>query len=194
MRQFAMCAACAREYADPANRRFHAEPIACRDCGPRAWLERAAGAAFDRDALSTLDDVDAACTLLQSGQIVAIKGLGGFQLACDAGDAGAVARLRAHKRRERKPFALMARDLDVVRRHAVVTPDEAALLALPAAPIVILSNHTRYDGSTTKLPALEGRRPGSPHPYVIGTESVGRYLTVAAECARAGLAGVPGVQ
>jgi metallo-beta-lactamase class B len=79
-------------------------------------------------------------------------------------------------------------------REYIASAERFQRLAADAGADVILSNHTRYDGSTTKLPALEGRRPGSPHPYVIGTESVGRYLTVAAECARAGLAGVPGVQ
>ncbi len=138
MRSFAMCAACATEYRDPADRRFHAQPIACHACGPRAWLERADGRAIALDALTTLDAVDAVCSLLQRGQIVAIKGLGGFQLACDACNEEAVARLRARKRRERKPFALMVRDLTVARRHAVVSADDEALLTSPAAPIVIL--------------------------------------------------------
>ncbi len=138
MRAFPLCPACAAEYHDPADRRFHAEAIACYACGPRAWLERADGAAIALDALTTLDAVDAVCTLLQRGQIVAVKGLGGFQLACDATHQVAVARLRRLKRRERKPFALMARDLDVVRRYCAVTEAETELLQSPAAPIVIL--------------------------------------------------------
>ncbi|MBA3775653.1 MAG: carbamoyltransferase HypF, partial [Betaproteobacteria bacterium] len=138
MRAFALCAACSAEYSNPDDRRFHAQPVACHACGPRAWLERADGAPIALDTLTTLDAVDAACTLLQRGHIVAIKGLGGFQLACDAGNETAVARLRQRKRRERKPFALMARDLGVVRRYCVVAANEEALLQSPAAPIVIM--------------------------------------------------------
>lgn len=138
MRAFPMCGDCAAEYADPADRRFHAQPIACPRCGPRAWLEHADGAPVAIAALTALDQVDAACTLLQRDHIVAIKGLGGFQLACDAGNEQAVARLRAGKHRERKPFALMARDLEVVRHYCAIDDAEATLLRSPAAPIVIL--------------------------------------------------------
>jgi len=139
MRGFTLCAACAAEYAAPDDRRFHAQPVACHRCGPRAWLERADGAAIAVDTLTTLDEVDAALTLIHRGEIVAIKGLGGFQLACDATNADAVARLRAAKRREGKPFALMARDLAVIRAYALVDEAEAALLASPAAPVVLLA-------------------------------------------------------
>lgn len=138
MRNFALCAECAHEYERPEDRRFHAQPIACHTCGPRAELVRADGAAIALDALTTLDAVDAVCTLLQRGQIVAVKGLGGFQLACDATNDTVVAQLRKRKRRERKPFALMARDLDVVRQYCRVSERESALLASPAASIVLL--------------------------------------------------------
>ncbi len=138
MRAFAMCPQCRAEYDDPDDRRFHAQPIACHTCGPRPWLERADGAPIAIDALTSLDAIDAACTLLQRGNIVAIKGLGGFQLACDGGDETAVARLRRQKHRERKPFALMARDVTVIRRYCVVTEADEALLQSPAAPIVIM--------------------------------------------------------
>ncbi len=141
MRGFALCPACAAEYRDPANRRFHAQPIACHACGPKAWLERADRKPFAVDSLTTLDAVDAVCTLLQRGEIVAIKGLGGFQLACDAANESAVLRLRRRKRRERKPFALMVRDLDVAARYCSVGPAEAALLRSPAAPIVVMDTH-----------------------------------------------------
>jgi hydrogenase maturation protein HypF len=139
MAEFAMCPACAAEYHDPANRRFHAQPIACHVCGPTLSLVRTDGRAMTLDALSALDAADAACTLLQRGHILAIQGLGGYQLACDATQPDAVARLRQLKRRERKPFALMARDLTVIRRHARVSDAEAALLASAAAPIVLLA-------------------------------------------------------
>ena len=143
MHPFTMCEACAQEYADPHDRRFHAEPIACHLCGPRAWLERADGKPIAVDSLSMLDDVDAVCTLLKRGHIVAFKGLGGFQLACDATQEESVNRLRALKQREGKPFALMARDLDVVRRYCKVSDQESALLQSPAAPIVLLSRQDR---------------------------------------------------
>lgn len=138
MRAFTMCPQCRAEYDNPQDRRFHAQPIACHACGPRAWLERADSAPIAIDALTTLDAVDAVCTLLQRGHIVAIKSLGGFQLACDAADETTVSRLRQQKRRERKPFALMARDLTVIRRYCVVTEVDEALLLSPAAPIVIM--------------------------------------------------------
>jgi hydrogenase maturation protein HypF len=138
MRAFAMCRACAAEYADAADRRFHAQPIACDACGPRAWLERADGTPLATDAPGALDALDAACALLERGHIVAIKGLGGFQLACDACNGSAVARLRSRKGRECKPFALMARDLDAVQQYCSVSAQEAALLQSAAAPIVIL--------------------------------------------------------
>lgn len=138
MRAFTLCEACAREYGDPHDRRFHAQPIACHVCGPRSWLERADGSPFAVDSLSMLDDVDAVCTLLQRGHIVAIKGLGGFQLACDATQEEAVSRLRTLKQREGKPFALMARGLDVIQHYCAVNDREAALLQSSAAPIVLL--------------------------------------------------------
>ena len=137
MARFALCSDCQAEYDDPADRRFHAQPIACHVCGPKLTLARADGGPI---ALTSLwkDEADAACTLLQRGHILAIQGLGGYQLACDATVADAVLRLRAGKRRERKPFALMARDLDVIGRYACVDATEAALLRSPAAPIVLL--------------------------------------------------------
>ncbi len=138
MAGFAMCPACAREYADPADRRFHAQPIACHVCGPKLTLARADGRAMTLEALTALDEADAACTLLQRGHILAIQGLGGYQLACDATQSDVVARLRLLKRRERKPFALMARDLAVIRDHARVSDAGAALLASASAPIVLL--------------------------------------------------------
>lgn len=138
MRDFPLCPDCRAEYGNPADRRFHAQPVACHACGPRAWLERADGAAIALDSLSMLDAVDAACTVLQRGMILAIKGTGGFQLACDATREASVAKLRALKQRERKPFALMARDLAMVRAWCWVSPEDEALLTSSAAPIVIL--------------------------------------------------------
>jgi hydrogenase maturation protein HypF len=138
MAPFAMCDPCRTEYRNPSDRRFHAEAIACHACGPKAVLVRLDGRAVSFDQHSMLDDVDAVGGLLQKGEIVAIKGLGGYQLTCDATNAGAVARLRRSKRRERKPFALMARDLDVVRRYCAVDAEEERQLAGPQGPIVLL--------------------------------------------------------
>ncbi|MCK9192753.1 MAG: Sua5/YciO/YrdC/YwlC family protein, partial [Nevskia sp.] len=139
MRAFALCPACRAEYTAPDDRRFHAQPIACYACGPRAWLERYDHAPIAVEALTTLDDVDAACTLLQRGHLLAIKGLGGFQIACDASNETTVAALRQKKRREGKPFALMARDLELIQRYCHVDCAEETLLRGPAAPIVLLN-------------------------------------------------------
>lgn len=128
MATFTLCAACRGEYGDPADRRFHAEAIACPACGPRTRLVPE----LPGDAVAT------ATALLAAGRIVAVKGIGGYHLACDATDATAVARLRAAKRRETKPFALMACDLAVIRRYCTVSPQEADLLAGAAAPIMLL--------------------------------------------------------
>ena len=138
MASFALCPACQAEYADPADRRFHAQPIACHVCGPKLTLARADRRSIALESLSMLDEADAACTLLQRGHVIAIEGLGGYQLACDATAPDAVQRLRTGKRRERKPFALMARDLEVIGRYACVDDAEAALLRSAAAPIVLL--------------------------------------------------------
>src|SRR5262249_3990653 len=138
---FVMCEACLAEYRSPADRRFHAEPIACHDCGPHLSLLRLDGEAVSFDQHSLLDDVDAARQLIERGDIIAIKGLGGYQLACDATNAEAVMRLRKRKRRDAKPFALMARDLDVVRRYCRTSPEEERELTGAAAPIVLLPAH-----------------------------------------------------
>lgn len=138
MAAFTMCEACRSEFGDPADRRFHAEAIACHACGPKPRLLRLDGRAISFDQHSMLDDVDAVCSLLQNGEIVAVKGLGGYQLACDATRADVVARLRGLKRREAKPFALMARDLNVIRRYCTVDSVHERELASAQAPIVLI--------------------------------------------------------
>jgi len=139
MAPFAMCEACKIEYSEPTDRRFNAQAIACPDCGPRATLIRLNGRATDFDQYSMIDSIDAACCLIQEGEIVAVKGLGGYHLACDATRADAVARLRRLKRRDGKPFALMARDLEVIRRYCSVGSVEKRLLTGTSAPIVLLA-------------------------------------------------------
>lgn len=137
MSRFTLCADCRAEYEDPADRRFHAQPLACPACGPSLWLE-----ALDANAAVAIpphdDAVAAAAELLSAGAIVAVKGIGGFHLACDAANSAAVERLRARKRRYDKPFALMGRDIDVVQRYCTVGPEEEALLR-SAAPIVVMA-------------------------------------------------------
>jgi hydrogenase maturation protein HypF len=138
MANFPMCKECKREYEDVENRRFHAQPMACFVCGPRAWLERADGKPMISDMFSMLDDVDAVCTLLQKGEIVAIKGLGGFHLACDATLENAVQKLRNRKHRYHKPLALMARDMNIISEYCYINDLEKELLTSSAAPIVLL--------------------------------------------------------
>jgi hydrogenase maturation protein HypF len=135
MAGFAMCAACQREYDDPANRRFHAQPNACRDCGPRLALLDRAGVAAAIPA--GVDVIAHAAALLRGGAIVAIKGLGGFHLACVAAHASAVTTLRARKHRERKPFALMVADIAQARTLVHLSADDAAALQLRQRPIVL---------------------------------------------------------
>jgi hydrogenase maturation protein HypF len=138
MAWFKMCPACQREYRDVTNRRFHAQPTACPTCGPKVWLERADGKPAITDYWSMVDEADAVCTLIKQGEIVAIKGLGGVHLACDATNEAAVNRLRQSKRRCHKPFALMVRDLSVIKPYCSINPEEKELLESPAAPIVLL--------------------------------------------------------
>ena len=114
MAAFEMCPACLAEYRDPANRRFHAQPNACPDCGPQVRLVYAGGGAVEDSGAR--DAVEATARALLDGAIVAVKGIGGFHLACRADDEAAVAELRARKHREDKPFALMAPDLGTVAR------------------------------------------------------------------------------
>ncbi len=137
MRAFPMCPTCAAEYRDPANRRFHAEPVACPECGPRLAYRRAERSAPD-PLLRGDAALEAALADLLAGRVVAVKGLGGYHLACDATNDDAVRRLRDRKRRWAKPFAVMAADLAAAERLAQVGPAEVDLLTGPARPIVLL--------------------------------------------------------
>jgi hydrogenase maturation protein HypF len=151
MREFRLCAECAIEYADPADRRFHAEPIACPVCGPRlCWVPHGdpRASVFAEDALSS------AVQAIGSGGIVAVKGLGGYQLVCDAADEAAVARLRVVKGRPRKAFAVMAPNLAVL--GGLVRCDGAAesLLGCAAAPIVLLPRRSGAAVAASVAPGL----------------------------------------
>ncbi len=143
MAGFALCGDCARERADPGDRRFHAEPLACPACGPVLSFEGPGGPPAAR--VRGEEALAAAQRLLAAGGVVAVKGLGGYHLACDARSAVAVAELRRRKARPDKPFALLVADVEAARELAVVDAVEAELLASPARPIVLLA-----------------RRPGGP--------------------------------
>jgi len=133
MAGFVMCAACQREYDEPRDRRFHAQPNACPRCGPRLQLLDSQG----RD-LASADPLREAAAALRAGNVVAVKGLGGYHLACDATSPEAVQLLRDRKRRDAKPFALMVRDLRDARKLATVSETEATLLQSVERPIVLL--------------------------------------------------------
>ncbi len=132
---FALCRACRAEYENPADRRFHAQAIACPDCGPKVWLTPGE----ETEAFA----IDRVVELLRRGKIIAVRGLGGFQLLVDATQPEAVAALRVRKRRPHKPLALMARDLAVVRRYCRLGPEESQALLSSAAPIVLLQAEGR---------------------------------------------------
>ena len=133
MGDFEMCELCRAEYENPLDRRFHAQPIACADCGPRVTL-------FDSSGKKPAgeDPISATGAFLKSGAIVAIKGLGGFHLACDALNDDAVRKLRKRKYREDKPFAIMCRDIPSVRKSCLLDENSERILASPRCPIVIL--------------------------------------------------------
>lgn len=194
MASFPMCPTCANEYADPLDRRFHAQPDACFDCGPHiTWRERPLAAA--QEPAADDDPAKAAPTpavgftrresdaiiqrcveLLARGGVVAIKGLGGFHLACDAGNQNAVAELRRRKRRSSKPLAVMVRDIDRARGLCHVDEDERQLLAGSVRPIVLLRRRTAAplaaSGSAAAQPAVAqpaatqpaAAQPATPQP------------------------------
>jgi hydrogenase maturation protein HypF len=162
MRAFPLCPACAAEYADPADRRFHAEPVACPACGPRLAYRATAAAAPTAHEEAALA---AAGADIRAGRIVAIKGLGGYHLACDATAEAAVLRLRDRKRRWAKPFAVMVADGPAAERLALVGATERSLLTGPARPIVLLV--ARQPGVPRLAPSVAAgnRRLGIFLPY-----------------------------
>jgi hydrogenase maturation protein HypF len=172
MAPFAQCPACLREYESPADRRFHAEPNACPVCGPRLTLLDASGAPVEGDPLA------AAVARLAAGEIVAIKGLGGFHLAADARNADAVARLRSRKQREEKPFAVMVAAIESVRLWVGLDAADAALLASPEQPIVLLRKREGTDdalpGVAPGLAWLGVMLPYTPLQHLLFHEAAGR--------------------
>lgn len=140
---FPMCEDCAKEYHDPSDRRFHAQPVACETCGPSLSL-------LDREGnpASQGDEIEKTMELLEAGRIIAIKGLGGYHLACDAKNVDGVRELRKRKHRDGKPFALMAKNMDIVRQYCFVGKKESEILQSVRKPIVLL-----------------GKKPGAVLPF-----------------------------
>jgi hydrogenase maturation protein HypF len=172
MAAFPQCARCLREYTDPMHRRFHAEPNACPVCGPALGLVDA------RNQPVAGDPIAATLGLLRAGRIVAIKGLGGFHLACDARNAGAVALLRERKQREEKPFAVMAANLASAARWVRAGAAEQALLQSCERPIVLLPRQLgcpdRLPGVAPGLNVLGVMLPCTPIQYLLFHEAAGR--------------------
>ncbi len=197
MRDFPMCAACLSEYEDPGDRRFHAQPNACFVCGPRLYLNLAADevrpsgieAAWEQDLLWTPEAevsprphrelvvearragsiLDAAARTVEAGGILAIKGLGGFHLACDATNPDAVRTLRERKHRWGKPLAIMVPDLDTARAFCHIDETEVALLTGPVRPIVLLRRRTDIEpGSTLGYASVAGEAAGPSAPLAEG--------------------------
>jgi hydrogenase maturation protein HypF len=156
MAVFEMCPACCHEYEDPGDRRFHAEPTACPACGPHAWLEYQGGR-YEKDVLPR------AAGLLRDGKILAVKGLGGFHLGCDARNNAAVQALRERKGRQDKPFAIMVRDLEEASRIAEIGDVERSLLLSPECPIVLCRR--RPAGGISPLAAPGNKYLGLLLPY-----------------------------
>jgi hydrogenase maturation protein HypF len=156
---FALCPDCAQEYQDPANRRFHAQPIACPVCGPQVWYEEGGKKLAEHEAA-----LQAARKALAEGKILALKGLGGFHLVCDAQNPQTVEKLCLRKRRSGKPFALMAFDLEIIKEYASVSPEEEKLLTSPMAPVVLLEP-TAAGKELLRLVAPDQNRLGFMLPY-----------------------------
>ncbi len=191
MASFEMCDACRREYEDPLDRRFHAQPNACPECGPRARLTDRAGRVLDPSSVPLGSDpsgdaVAAAAGSLRVGRIVAVKGLGGFHLACRADDESAVAELRARKHREDKPFALMVADATAAERLVELTAAESELLAGRERPIVIARRRAR--STEHRCGALGRARPlrarGDAPLLAASSPSAGRRRRAARDDAR----------
>ncbi len=190
MAAFTLCPDCEREYHDPLDRRFHAQPVACPACGPHLWLEFSPGPQASEAALPTAQPGPSgdeallhAQRLLKAGKIVAIKGLGGFHLACDAANPAAVAELRRRKLRVGKPFALMMPDAETVSRHCLLNDTDRELLESRARPVVLLprrESSTIADDVAPGQPTLGVMLPYTPlhallfapHPDAPGFEPV----------------------
>ncbi|WCE29602.1 carbamoyltransferase HypF [Vibrio sp. SCSIO 43137] len=166
MKDFPLCATCKDEYKNPANRRYHAQPVACHVCGPSVWLTDNRGQKVEGEWLSQLTEA------LSQGKIVAIKSVGGFHLACDATNPIAVAKLRDRKRRQHKPLAVMATDIECVREIADCSDNEQEMLESRVAPITLLKkkqNALLADNVAPDLNELGIMLPSNPVQHLIST-------------------------
>ena len=161
MAGFEMCRDCRREYEDPTDRRYHAQPIACPVCGPRVTLKEA------ESGKRIPGGIDAAADLIRTGNILAVKGLGGFHLVCDPRRPGAVRRLRVIKERRRKPLALMARDIATVEQYAYVSPAERRVLQSAGRPIVLLRKKKDIPGISPYLDEIGFMLPYTPLHHLL---------------------------
>ncbi|HEX6879708.1 MAG TPA: carbamoyltransferase HypF, partial [Terriglobales bacterium] len=152
---------CAEEYRDPTNRRFHAQPVACPTCGPSYFLR------FEEDVVRGSSAVRRAAEMLRAGQVLAIKGLGGYHLACDARNAASVSALRDRKFRKEKPFAVMARDLDEARELVELSPEAEALLRSTARPIVLAKAKVTLEGIAPDTCELGVMLPYTPLHHLL---------------------------
>ncbi|HOP95187.1 MAG TPA: carbamoyltransferase HypF [Dictyoglomaceae bacterium] len=160
MKIFEMCESCRKEYHNPSSRRFHAQPISCYDCGPKLWIEEAEGENIFKNIGEFLDN----------GYILAIKGIGGFHLACDATNNEAVKILRERKRRPSKPFAIMIKDLETIQKYCYLNEEERKLLLSKERPIVLLRIKDLLDISPLCAPEnkyLGIMLPYTPYHYLI---------------------------
>jgi len=166
MAPFDICDTCRSEYEDPSNRRFHAQPVCCNDCGPKLVLIDGAEKQLAKDNM-----VEKTVDMLLAGKIIAIKGIGGFHLACLAGNDAAVAMLRRKKKREEKPFALMVKDTDAALRYVHISAQEKTMLESPERPIVILEKRDACAGISPHvargLPTLGIMLPYTPVHHLL---------------------------
>ncbi|MGR9089378.1 MAG: carbamoyltransferase HypF [Gammaproteobacteria bacterium] len=187
MRSFELCPACRAEYEDPDNRRFHAQTNACPDCGPRVWLTDPAGHTLSEHTAA----IAAAAAALRDGRVLALKGLGGFQLLVDACNDGAVAALRERKQRPAKPFAVMAPGLGWAERHCAVAARERELLCAAEAPIVLLRRRAARKGAASAVagavapqnPLLGVMLPTTPLHHLLLAEFAGPIVATSGNVA-----------
>lgn len=179
MAVFTMCPDCKREYGDPSNRRFHAQPNACPVCGPQVTLrvksEEIKGKS-EKSKGKSKNPIAQTIQLLKYGKILAVKGLGGFHIACDATNRDAVEKLRLKKRKSNKPFALMAPDIETVRKYCEVSPEEEDLLLSNRRPIVLLSkkpDNRLPDAIAPLNPCIGFMLPYTPLHYLLFYHPVG---------------------
>ena len=162
MSGWALDEACARQYHDPGDRRFHAQPVACAACGPHYYLRRG-----DDTTAADQPSIAAAAELLRAGKIVAVKGLGGYHLVCDAANHAAVLALRERKFRKEKPFAVMTKDLAAARALMQLTADAEALMTSPARPIVLAPARLELAGVAPNNDELGVMLPYAPLHYLL---------------------------